>query len=322
MMISRIQKTIICSVLSCGFLTFSAGAAPASPPFRFHIVAEPSTLSPVDSDNTEADYLFVNLYRGLFSYDNDIGVRPEGAKSCVRKTPIRIVCALNPSIKWNDGVPVKAEDYVRAFVALFRPGRPARDITLLSAVKNADAILKQKKMPSELGIHATGIYELTFDLIRPDGEFEEKLTAATLVPWREEPSRQNWKNNHYNGPYQIKDWVTDKKITLSPNPHYPNANSARPDVEVFVVADDTSALNLYESGELDLLRRLPSSLIPAYRSHEDFFQTPLDRFDYLGFGPELEDQRELRQALSLGADYDGFAIAFQTWLCGSFATLA
>lgn len=106
-----------------------------------------------------------------------------------------------------------------------------------------------------------------------------------------------------NGPYRVAEWGNRGRIRLEANPHYPDAQK-RPAVEVLLVDDDTTALRLYETGHLNLLRRLPSILIDKYRSRADFFQVPLARFDYLGFGPALKDKPELRRALTLALDYD------------------
>ena len=62
-------------------------------------------------------------------------------------------------------------------------------------------------------------------------------------------------------------------------------------------------MRLYQTGGLDFLRRLDTIHIPEYKAKPDFIQEPMARFDYVGFGPELADQPELRKALSLSLDY-------------------
>ena len=75
-------------------------------------------------------------------------------------------------------------------------------------------------------------------------------------------------------------------------------------MEILIIDDDQTALNLYEQGELTFLRRLPTTYIPAYRKRSDFVQIPVLRFDYIGFGEELQNEPDFRRALSLAADYD------------------
>ncbi len=52
------------------------------------------------------------------------------------------------------------------------------------------------------------------------------------------------------------------------------------------------------------MRRLPTGLIPAYKERKDFLQLPIARFDYVGFGPELQKFPKLRKALALSLDYE------------------
>ena len=64
-----------------------------------------------------------------------------------------------------------------------------------------------------------------------------------------------------------------------------------------------TAYRLYLGHQLDFLRRVPSNLITHLKNRKDFYQIPMARFDYLGFGQELMKDHELRQALIHSIDY-------------------
>src|SRR5690606_5963370 len=107
---------------------------------------------------------------------------------------------------------------------------------------------------------------------------------------------------HFSGPYKVKDLSRGKRVLLQSNPHF-YLKGKRPDVEFLAVPDDDTALRMYETGALHLLRRLTADAISTYVKRPDFMFVPMLRFDYVGFGPQLKNQKEVRRALSLSVDY-------------------
>jgi oligopeptide transport system substrate-binding protein len=186
-------------------------------------------------------------------------------------------------------------------------------VELLKNVKNALAVNTGKKPPEEFGIHAESPKKLVIDFEKPDAEFLYKLTYSVLVPVKTDvfPKREDSANAVTNGPYQIVSWTAGRRIRLKSNPHYRSAQTThdvdRPPVEILILDDDQTAMNVYEQGDLTFLRRLPTTYIPAYRKRADFIQIPVLRFDYIGFGRDLQDEPDFRRALSLSADYDELA---------------
>jgi oligopeptide transport system substrate-binding protein len=277
--------------------------------FSFHLAAEPSGLDPSTLGSGDGGYLFVNVLRGLYYYRDKEGLQPEGAKECHFVSKLKLVCRLNEKVKWSDGKTVLAEDYVRSLRHLAngktKSGVVAR---LIANLKNSMQVNSGEKMPEELGVHDVA-GKLVFDFEREDPEFFFKLSGSVIVPMRTDnfPDRSMIQNASVNGPYKIANWKSGRKIELVPNPFYPFGEKNRPPVTVLILDEDQTAMNLYESGKLSFLRRLPTSYIPKYKSHPDFKQLPVARFDYIGFGPELIDQPDFRAALSLSADYAGLA---------------
>ena len=110
-----------------------------------------------------------------------------------------------------------------------------------------------------------------------------------------------------SGPYKFKSWKSGSKIVLENNTHYKFGNPQRPDIEFYFIEDDTTALNLYDQGVLNFLRRVGVSDIPALSKNKDFIQLPMARMDYLGFGNELKPHHHLRKALAHALDYKQLA---------------
>lgn len=278
---------------------------PTPPVFRFHVFSEPADLDPAHLTASSGNYLHHNLYRSLLRYRPGVGLVPEGARSCNWQGRLRLVCYLDPERKWSDGSSITAAQYVQAFQRLVDPNTRTIQTELVLSLKNAREILAGRQPPARLGVSARTANVLTFDLEEPDSDFEYRLASSTLAPLPPKPYPENAKASEglFNGPYRIAEWRARGRISLEPNPYYPGA-ATRPRVEILLVDDDMTALRLYETGHLSLLRRLPSMFIDKFRERPDFVQLSLARFDYLGFGPLFKDRQDWRQALSLSLNYD------------------
>jgi oligopeptide transport system substrate-binding protein len=296
-----LTKTIIVAILLLTTFNLRADDAPV---FKFFLTIPPQTLNPAQFYGSEPSYLIHNLFRGLYRVDSKKGLIPEGAIKCewfgVRYPELE--CKLNPDVKWSDGVPVKAEDYVRAFQHLINPESKAREISHLLKLTNAKDILAGKKKPNELGVKATHDYVLKFEFETKDPEFIERLSSSVLIPWRELPDIKKATEVLTNGPYKLKS-LDNKKAYLVKNEFYPYGNPKRPDVEIYYVEENSTGQNLFDLGKLDLVHQLNTAFIPKYQG-KNMFNVLFSRFDYVGFGPALQKDKHFRKALSLSVDYD------------------
>lgn len=282
--------------------------------FRFHLLGEPYSLDPAQTQAIAGSYLYANIYRGLFRHTPDEGLIPEGASGpCQRQGWQKLSCPLNPNMKWSDGQPVKASQYVRSFRRLLDPNIKSIQTELLLHVKGARAVLSGDLPVTELGVSAPDDHTLLIEFETPDWEFEYKLIAPALSPVRSDefPDRDKAHELITNGPYKIVNWRKGRGIELTPNPHYFRPSRKHlPPVEVLLIDDDSTAQRLYEHGRLSLLRRLVASEIPAFRNREDFLQISMARFDYIGFSHRLYNQPQLRKAFALAVNYPQFKDLF------------
>jgi oligopeptide transport system substrate-binding protein len=282
--------------------------------FRFHLLSEPHTFDFQTTASASGNYVYQNIYRGLFRYHSVKGLIKEGAKECKRE-PLGLTCTLNPNQRWSNGAPVKASEYVKSFQRLVTPMTKSPQVELLLSLKNAREIWAGTKPPEQLGVKAVDESTLRFEFAEEDPEFEFKLINAALTPYP--PSgfleREQASEMVTNGPYKITSWKLGNSVHLTANKEYRlPANPKRPDLEVYFLESDATALRLYEIGKMNFLRRLTSGEIPRYRDSKEFVQRPFARMEYMAFGPELVNHPDLREALSLALDYDGFLKLFDT----------
>jgi oligopeptide transport system substrate-binding protein len=116
----------------------------------------------------------------------------------------------------------------------------------------------------------------------------------------------------FNGPYVLKEWKEEQYIRLDPNKTYIEKTHSNLPVEVRLVEDGTAALNLFQANRLDFVPMIPTSQIPEWKKHAEFFETSIPRFDFIGFGPAFESLPSLREAISLSSDFKGFQKLFQS----------
>ncbi len=271
--------------------------------FSFHLFSEPFGLGPSYIKPSSSNYLVNNIYSSLFRYDNYLGLRPEGAEKCqFSPSGLQITCQLNKAFKFSDGSPVLASHYVKAFRELMRPHIKNSQKQLLLGLKGFYGILKGSQPINRLGVKAQGPYKLLFELEIPDKEFLYRLISPLLSAHKTFTSVS--KDKAYKlittGPYLIKEWKKGQHVLLKPNPHYFKKHP-RPDVKVYFISDNTTALNLYKNQTLTFLRRVETSQIPQLGKRKDFQRIPILRFDYIGFNKEMDEN--LRKALIHSIDY-------------------
>ena len=292
-------------ILSILLLIFFFNSAHAKPEFRLTIQTEPSTLDQTLLKSPGSSYLISQLHRNLFFIDENMNLQSDIAKKCGWISDIQYKCELQKNIRWSDGSLIVAQDFLRTYQHFLNPDHPSFRKDFLINIKNAKTILQRKLPMDSLGILINNDYEIIFNLETPDPELPFKLALDITAPTKTTsfPSTNFASNFISSGPYKIKAWEKSKKITLEPNPHFDSDASIRPAIVYYFVADDNTALNLYETGKIDFLRRLPTLFIPKFQNRSDFKMIPMQRFDYIGFGPSLKNKPNIRKALAESLDY-------------------
>lgn len=274
--------------------------------FSFHLFTEPSGLDPQITNATSGNYLLFNMHRGLLRFSEPKGLQPDGATSCERKGHY-LICHLDSRRRWSTGDPIRAQDYVIAFRRLVAPATASGQSDLLEHVVNAPAILNGSRKPEELGVVAENEFTLKIDLASPDPDLEYKLALSALAPWPpggfKKPDQAT--SQVVSGPYKIVNWKKGQWIDLKPNPHYPSLKP-RPDLRVYFIDDDATALRLFQNGKLKFHRRIPNSDLEWAKSQPGFQRIAMARFDYVGFGPQLKEESTLREALVKAIDFTSF----------------
>lgn len=187
---------------------------------------------------------------------------------------------LREDAKWSNGDSVTAEDFVYAWKRAVNPdtGSEYGPYMMNGVIKNAKEISNGEKDAKELGVTAKDDYTLVVELAKPVPYFESLMTFGTFLPLNKEfvekqgdDYARSAENILYNGPFVLKDWEsTSDSWNLVKNDNYWDADTVELDKITYRVVKDTqTAVNLYETGEVDRAK-LSSDLVDKYSSHEDY----------------------------------------------------
>lgn len=198
---------------------------------------------------------------------------------------------LREDAKWSNGDPVTAKDFVYSWQRALDPdtGSEYGPYMMGGVVKNATAVNEAEVPVEELGVEAVDDYTLKVTLENPIPYFESLTAFATYYPLNEkfvEEQGDKYATSTdtllFNGPFKIKNWEsTASSWDLVKNEDYWDADTVKLEKMTYeVVKDPQTAVDLYESGEIDRAG-LSSDLVDKYSTHEDYQVTPEATLFYL-----------------------------------------
>jgi ABC-type oligopeptide transport system substrate-binding subunit len=306
------------AVLAAGEAAAQAGDAPTGPVaaagvLRRVVSTEITSMDPQRPTGQVTSDLAAELFTGLTYYDRNGRLAP-GCATSWEASPDGLAWTfrLRNGLKWSDGRPLAARDFVFTLRRYLAPATGAAQSSRLESIRGARELRHGRGEPEALGVTAPDARTVRIELAHPDVELPTMLSAAYCVPAHVIEARgREWSRPEFlvgNGAYALDSWAPGAKvIKLRRNPHYHDAASVRIErVHWLTGYDDGTRLRLYrlgevevstieDSGNLGIARR---ELAAALRS------SPEAAVGWIGINVErgrLADPR-LRRALSLAID--------------------
>ncbi len=277
---------------------------------------EPESLDPARVESFVASGIVLDLFEGLTASDPQGNPVPGVAESWKQVDATTWVFKLRATAQWSNGQPVTASDFVYSWRRLADPKTAARNASASAAyLLNGPEIVSGRKPATELGVRAIDKLTLEVKTPGPLPFLPSVLALATLAPQPQavvEKFGNDWTkpgNMVSNGAYRLKDWQVNSKVVIEKSPRYWDAAHVPLARVTFLCVEDTNAdLKLYQSGEEDIVNRIPAG---AYESLKA--QYPNEMRNSLLWGirffalnnadPQLKDVR-VRKALSMVLDRD------------------
>ncbi|KOY72690.1 peptide ABC transporter substrate-binding protein [Apilactobacillus kunkeei] len=220
--------------------------------------------------------------------------------------------------KWSNGKPVTAKDFVYGWQRTVNPKTASQYSYLLDHVKNATEISAGKAPVSSLGVKAEGDYKLVVTLNRPQSYFKYIVAMAACYPQDKATVEKygsayatNSKAMLYNGPFKVEGWNgTNDTWTLVKNKDYYNASKVKvAGIKFSVQKDANTALNQYETGQLDETTLVGQQQVGKYKSSSELHNVKQASTFYLEMNEKADSyfkNANIRKALSLVIDRDQF----------------
>jgi oligopeptide transport system substrate-binding protein len=293
-------------LVSCSDATVDNGRS-----FRMSVKAEPPTLDWTLATDSISVNLLTNLMEGLTQYNADLEPIPAVAKRWEFSEEGRVITFyLRDDVFWSDGKPVSAQDFEYSWKRLLNPRTAAQYAYFLFDIENAAEFNAGKITdPAKVGVRAISPRVLEVRLKKPVVYFPSITTFMVTFPQREDIINKygdQWTEPKHivtNGPFILSEWKHEYKLVLKANDRHYEGRPPIDTVLVYVVEEPTTALTLFETGELDILE-LPPVAIPHYKNDPQYVSKPQLRGYYYGFNvrkPPFDDVR-VRQAFAHAID--------------------
>ncbi|MDR2279014.1 MAG: peptide ABC transporter substrate-binding protein [Vagococcus sp.] len=286
--------------------------------------AQISTMDPALAADTTSTLAMNQVYEGLYTVGKDdefvLGVAKE--EPVISDDLTTYTFKLRDDAKWSDGSQVTAEDFVYGWQQIVTPsiGSPNADV-MVGVIKNAKEIYEDGADPKTLGVKAIDETTLEVQLERPVPYLKSLLTFAIFYPKKETFITEQGKDFAtssekllYNGPFVMEGWEAfADEWTYKPNAEYWDKDTVKLDsASVQVIKTPSTAVNLFESGKVDVVNKLTSEYAKNYKDNTSFL--PVEQYVtfFLKLNAERNgkktplDNKDLRQAIAQSFDKEAF----------------
>ena len=245
--------------------------------FTFHIPYTPKSFDPLLYSGLGSRYLLAQLYQPLMKWNDKNQLVPAAAESCNWKKRT-LICKIKKNIKFEDGTSIQSKHF-----------------------KNTYELLKQKIHP-----YWNLIKDVKIDFISPktirfkpsskNYRLKEHLAQISFSPRKEKKLYPHIEDIVSSTTYQILDFKKDQWVILK-------KISDKLKVKIHFIEDPSTALRLFESGYLDLMRGLPVHEINRYKNNPQFLTITMARMDSIIFSKEISQNKDFLKSLIYSLNY-------------------
>lgn len=290
----------------------SGGSASGKKIFRYSNTADITIIDPNKSDSVPDATVCYHIFDGLYrNVDGDI--RPAEALSCdISEDGLKYTFHLREDGKWSDGQTVTAHDYEYGWKRLCDPASASATSYIGAVLKNGAAITAGEVPPEELGVKATDDFTLEVELETPADYFLGMLSMCSFMPVRQdlvekygEKFGTSADTQVYNGPFMATEF-TNGRFAMEKNENYYDADAIHLDgIEIKTVADNNTAVSLFESGELDLVE-VSTDLVEQYSDKVQSYYSGANDFAGPNFRNPIIANKNFRLAMNYAIDREEY----------------
>lgn len=211
--------------------------------------------------------------------------------------------------KYSNGDKVIAKDFVFAMQRAIDPMTKAQFAYDLYDIKNAKAINQGKLPVDKLGVTALDEKTLQITLERAIPYFIQLTSLPMYFPLNEKFVKAQGdeygleaNTTLYNGPYVVRNWEHGSGFTMKKNEeYYDHKNVKISEINVKIMKETSTAVNLYETGQLDQAI-IDSSVIDRFKDNNELHKLAMPIISYISFNQKnpLLANEKARKAIANG----------------------
>lgn len=318
---NRFLYLLLCCALSATVLLVTGCASgknvPVAGHIRYALPAEPESIDPRMSTSLSASAVQAQLYEGLTTVDvNNRPVAAAAERWEISPDGKKITFFLRAGIKWSNGEPVTAQDFEYAWKTGLSPELASPNAYMLYCLKNGEAYATKKADLSMVGVRAKDDRTLEVELERPTAYFLSLTSFHAFYPVHKKTAQSNekWANKPEsiigNGPFKLGSWVKSSRMELLKNEQYWEAGKVKSaKVELFLLDNSSTALSMFESGQLEMGDNIPPTEVPRLLKEGKVKLSPFLGTFYVSFNVTRPpfDNPKVRQAFSLSINRQAIA---------------
>lgn len=265
------NKYLVCLIALLGFGP-SCSPKPTQKltkhPLRTCLYMDPASLDPRKNGDVYSSTVNFLLYEGLTR------IRPDGstdlalAKSVDISDDKTVYTFHLREAQWNDGHPVTAYDFEYSWKRVLDPKFASPCPHLFFPIKNAELAASGDLDYNEVAVKALDAKTLQVQLENPTPYFLSLISFCNFAPIPKHIEEQNpfWQNaNHShlvsNGPFELVDWTHNREIKVQKSRSYWDKDNVHiEEIDLAIISEQKTALDLFESGELDFVTTLTMPL--------------------------------------------------------------
>lgn len=300
---------MLVGVTACG----NAGAATDDGKIlSVQVGPDPETIDPALNSASDGGTMLLHSFERLLSVDENNQIVGGAAESWeVSEDGLTWTFHLRDGLKWSDGSELTANDFAYSWKRVCDPmvAAPYAETVLGMVAGYEEAIAGNL---DALQVEATDAKTFVVTLSAPCAFFDSLAAFATLSPVQQATVEKNgdaWATSAEtyitNGPFYISEWVPGSHILMSKNPHYWNADAIKLDgIKWNLMEDANAAYSAYQTGEVLMIKDVPTEEIPTLSQQADFHVDPIIGTYYLSLNLEREPFTNInvRKALNLAID--------------------
>lgn len=284
----------------CGSKADETSGKTADHKMTFVSATDAVGLSPILTNDSASTNVFRAIFETLFIKDEASGeLKPLLAEGFENPDENTWIIKLKKDIQFQDGTPFNAEAVKYTFEKILDPATASPRASLIQSIdkiETPDDYTVVLHTSTPYGIMLTALAHPNLSIVSPKadqaGDINRDATGAGT------------------GPFIFKEWVAGDQITLEKNENYWEGTPKLESVVFKVVPEMSTAVSMLETGEADMLTRIPAEHLDRLKNNSDITVTEMEGtyITYLGFNQEVEplNNIKVRQAIASAIDVDEY----------------